>query len=79
MWSAPAELALWKGLEESPIALGSIRIDVVEDHGTGPVCLYDIKTGKRGLSLRRAADFVRRLSLLLKGRTMIVTEIRPFE
>lgn len=74
-----AELALWKGLEESPIALGSIRIDVVEDHGTGPVCLYDIKTGKRGLSLRRAADFVRRLSLLLKGRTMIVTEIRPFE
>jgi hypothetical protein len=37
----------------------SIRIDVIQDLGRGTVCMYDLKTGLRGLSIPRATDFAK--------------------
>ena len=35
---------------------GSVRIDVLENVGNGTVCVYDIKTGKSGLTTARTAE-----------------------
>jgi hypothetical protein len=57
---------------------GSIRIDVFEKARDDTVCVYDIKTGRSGLSRRRMAATAR--TVLKKHgavRRIIVTEIRP--
>jgi hypothetical protein len=45
--------------------------------GSGPICVYDLKTGRRGLSKVRTLEFAVRLAKY--GRPIIVIEIRPFE
>jgi len=53
-----AEQSLSKNDFENYGATGSIRIDVLERVGNGTVCVYDIKTGARGLSLSRSVEIV---------------------
>lgn len=66
---------------EDPIRYGqrdSIRIDVLENVGAGTVCVYDIKTGKRGLSRSRIAEIARSVySHYPATQRIIVTETRP--
>lgn len=51
-----AEVSVLKTLEETYGRKNSIRIDVFEDVGNGTYCVYDIKTGKSGLTTRRANE-----------------------
>lgn len=56
----------------------SLRIDVYEKRDNGIVCVYDIKTGKSGLSPGRAAEIARTVYRHFLGvRRIIVTEVRP--
>jgi hypothetical protein len=82
-----AEVSLLKTLEETrrppqpKIRYGqrdSIRIDVLENAGEGTVCVYDIKTGKRGLSRSRITEIARSVySHYPATQRIIVTETRP--
>lgn len=65
-----------KEIEEAPFS-NAVRVDVLEDRGSGPICGYDLKTGRRGLSKVRTFEFAVRLAKY--GRPIIVIEIRPFE
>jgi hypothetical protein len=57
---------------------GSIRIDVLENAGAGTVCVYDIKTGKRGLSRGRLTEIARSVYLHYpSAQRIVVTETRP--
>lgn len=57
---------------------GSVRIDVLERVGNGTVCVYDIKTGDRGLGARRMAEIAGNVhSLYRDTRRIIVIETRP--
>ncbi len=57
---------------------GSLRIDVLENTKNGMVCVYDIKTGKRGLSARRIAEIARAVYLRYREASgFIVMEMRP--
>ncbi len=59
-------------------SLNSLRIDVYEQRLDGTVCVYDLKTGKEGLSAERAAEIARTVYSRFTGvRRIIVTEIRP--
>jgi hypothetical protein len=59
-------------------SLNSLRIDVYEKRHNGIVCVYDIKTGKTGLSPERAAEIAGTVYKRFTGvRRIIVTEIRP--
>lgn len=73
-----AEISL---LKEQPATYGrpgSIRIDVFENVGNGTVCVYDIKTGKEGLSPARFAEIAARVFKIFPGTVrIIVSEIRP--
>lgn len=71
------EVSLLKRVEESPLDLSAVRVDVLENRGIGPICVYDLKTGRRGLSNARTIEFATRL--LRYGRPIIVIELRPFE
>lgn len=58
---------------------GSVRIDVLEDVNRDTVCIYDIKTGERILSLPRSVELARE-TFNAFGKTtarIIVTEVRP--
>ncbi len=56
----------------------SLRIDVYEKRHDGTVCVYDIKTGKAGLTPGRAAEIAGTVYKRFTGvRRIIVTEIRP--
>ncbi|MGE7468434.1 hypothetical protein ACQKLX_03265 [Bosea sp. NPDC003192] len=56
----------------------SLRIDVYEQRNNGIVCVYDIKTGKAGLSPARAAEIAGTVYKRFLGvRRIIVTEVRP--
>jgi hypothetical protein len=56
----------------------SLRIDVYEKRHDGTVCVYDIKTGKAGLTPGRAAEIAETVYKRFTGvRRIIVTEIRP--
>jgi hypothetical protein len=58
--------------------LGSKRIDVLENPGTGTVCVYDIKTGESPLTLRRMKELADNVSFFYPGtQRVIVTEVRP--
>jgi hypothetical protein len=57
---------------------GSLRIDVLENTENGMVCVYDIKTGKKGLSARRIAEIARAVYLRHPSASgFVVTEMRP--
>lgn len=72
-----AEVSLLKKIEEAPLDFSAVRVDVLEDRGFGPICVYDLKTGRRGLSSARTIEFATRL--LGYGRPIIVIEVRPYE
>ena len=75
-----AEVSLLKGLADDATygAKGSIRIDVFENVGNGTVCVYDIKTGRSGLSPARMAEIATTVLAAYPGtRRIIVSEIRP--
>lgn len=56
----------------------SLRIDVFEERSDGTICVYDIKTGKAGLTTGRAAEIAATIYKRFTGvRRIIVTEIRP--
>ncbi|CAI2932678.1 protein of unknown function [Aminobacter niigataensis] len=64
-------------MEETLIDFSAVRVDVLEDRNVGPICVYDLKTGRRGLSRSRAIEFARRLAF--HGRPIIIIEVRPYE
>ena len=57
---------------------GSIRIDILEDAGYNIICVYDIKTGKSGLTSARIKEIgqtvYRRFGT---GHVIIIIEMRP--
>ena len=78
------EVSLMKSTAASYGQPGSIRIDVLENRGDGTLCVYDIKTGERGLSLPRTVEIAGYAfsNTRMFGRPparIIVTEVRPFE
>lgn len=85
-----SEVSILKTLEEtgelpklsSPFSQygerGSIRIDVLENAGNSTVCVYDIKTGNRPLSVARMREIAQTVAVRFGGiRRIIVTETRP--
>jgi hypothetical protein len=59
-------------------AKNTIRVDVLERLGNGVVCVYDIKTGARGLEGPRMTTIARKvLKRFPDTRRIIVTEVRP--
>jgi hypothetical protein len=73
-----AEVSLIKSRLETFGKLGSIRIDVYENPRTGTVCVYDIKTGDKGLSPLRALEIASNVQTFYPGtQKIIVTETRP--
>lgn len=59
--------------------LGSVRIDVYERAANNTTCVYDIKTGDRGLSPARMVEIANASRKLFPGtRRIVVTEVRPF-
>jgi hypothetical protein len=56
----------------------SIRIDVFEKRDKQTVCVYDIKTGRSGLSPARRADILAHVHGTYPGAThIIIAEVRP--
>jgi hypothetical protein len=82
-----AEVSLRKTLEETGRPnrqetdygeLGSIRVDILENTKYNTACVYDIKTGKSGLSAARFAEISRTVHLRFPNTLrIIVIEIRP--
>ena len=73
-----AEVSALKTLNETYGARGSVRIDVFENIRDEIVCIYDIKTGKSVLRLRRAAELAAKaFEGLPSARQIIVIETRP--
>ena len=57
---------------------GSVRIDVLEKVSNETVCVYDIKTGRRGLSLTRSGEIFGEVTSAFGPTTrIIVIETRP--
>jgi hypothetical protein len=57
---------------------GTIRIDVFEEAPNQTVCVYDIKTGKRGLSPARMLEIATKVFAAYNDvKRIIITEIRP--
>lgn len=73
-----AEVSYVKNKEENYGRKDSIRIDVLEKVRDGTVCVYDIKTGRRGLSVARTAEIATNVFSAFSGtQRIIVSEIRP--
>lgn len=73
-----AEVSALKTLDGTHGAKDSVRIDVFECAGDGTVCVYDIKTGKRGLGFARATEIARKVSESFPlARRVIIIESRP--
>lgn len=73
-----AEVSLLKTEQADYGVKDTIRIDVFERLGNGTVCVYDIKTGKEGLSPARFAEITRRVFKVFPDTTrIIISEIRP--
>lgn len=76
-----AEVSFLKGLEADPGIKGTIRVDAIGRVKKRPdtVCIYDIKTGIRGLSFPRMLEMVVNSQKAYNGeiRNFIVTEVRP--
>jgi hypothetical protein len=73
-----AEASVIKSRDAGYGLLGSRRVDILENPRTGTVCVYDIKTGGRGLSGPRAIELASSVSFYYPGtQRIIVTEVRP--
>ncbi len=74
-----AEISLMKSDPDARYGVrGSIRVDVLENVRNGTVCVYDIKTGDRGLSLPRSAEIAREVfGRYSSTNRIIVVETRP--
>lgn len=73
-----AEVSLLKEIEGRYGGKNTIRIDVFERVGNGTVCIYDIKTGGKGLSMGRITEMTRRAYEIYEDtRRIIVMEARP--
>ena len=80
-----AEFSAWKTKAADPGAQpprygqkGTIRVDVLENRQDNTVCVYDIKTGERGLLPGRIKEIVQSvLKHYPDAVRIIVTEIRP--
>jgi hypothetical protein len=72
-----AEVSLTKTSEESYGVRGSIRIDVYERASQDTVCVYDIKTGRSGLSAARTAEIAGTVASLYGPSRIIGIETRP--
>ena len=73
-----AEVSYVKNKEENYGRKDSIRIDVLENVGDGTVCVYDIKTGRKGLSVARTTEIALNVFKAYPGtQRFIVSEIRP--
>ncbi len=73
-----AEVSFLKELEEAYGEPGSIRVDVFENVDGMEICVYDIKTGVRGLSAQRAAEIVKKVFTKFPfSKRIIVVEVRP--
>ncbi len=74
------EVSILKGIFDTTYgSRGSIRIDVLEDVDSQTVCVYDIKTGKAGLSVTRSTEIAAEVYSAFKKvhQRVIVTEVRP--
>jgi hypothetical protein len=57
---------------------GSIRVDVLELTDNMTVCVYDVKTGQKGLTPARFLEITRSVARAYPGyRNLIITEVRP--
>jgi len=74
-----AEVSHVKGLEEAQDygTKGSIRVDVLERRDRATVCVYDIKTGRSGLSIMRSEIASTVFSAYGPVQRIIITEVRP--
>lgn len=73
-----AEASFIKSEEAGYGKKGSIRVDVLEKVDENTVCVYDIKTGRSGLSPARALEIATNVQLYYQGTTrIIVIETRP--
>lgn len=56
---------------------GTVRVDVFEHVGNGTTCIYDIKTGDKGLSAARMVELASTATLIYPDtRRIVVTEVR---
>lgn len=73
-----AEVSILKAIEDGYGLPGSIRIDVLENVDGRTVCVYDIKTGRSGLSSARSMEIVEKVyGAFPSANRIVVTEIRP--
>ena len=73
-----AEASYLKSQDAGYGVRGSVRIDVLENVRDGTVCVYDIKTGKSGLSAARSAEIASEVhSRFPPTQRIIVIETRP--
>jgi hypothetical protein len=79
--SLKAEVSVLKSGDDGGVRYGranSVRFDIYENRGDGTVCVYDLKTGSRGLSAARFAELAATATRLFPGiRRIIVVEVRP--
>lgn len=73
-----AEVSFLKSIEADYGEKGSKRIDVLENPGTGTVCVHDIKTGKSIVEPLRALELARTVNTFYPGTTRIVViQVKP--
>ncbi len=75
-----AEVSHIKGTEEAQPygAKGTVRVDVLEKRDEATVCVYDIKTGRSGLSVARFGEIASTVfSAYGPVQRIIITEVRP--
>jgi hypothetical protein len=73
-----AEASFIKSRDAGYGEVGSKRIDVLENVGNGTVCVYDIKTGTRGLALQRSGEIAGAVHYYFpRTQSIIVIETRP--
>ena len=60
---------------------GTVRIDILERADPVTACVYDLKTGRAGLSLARSAEIAGEVykNFAIKPTRIIVTEVRPIK
>lgn len=75
-----AEISHIKGIEDAQDygSKGSVRVDVLERRDKETVCVYDIKTGRSGLSASRFREIASSVfSAYGPVQRIIITEVRP--
>jgi hypothetical protein len=72
-----AEVARFEGEPADVWQAGHVRFDVLERTPADIVCIYDLKTGRRGFPPKRADDYAREAALAFPySKTFIAIEIR---